>query len=443
MRLLRSRRGVPFLMLLGIALVGLYFEKGIQRDIFKQISSVSSKTSTSGSITAMYSFPKWEDKYGIIIDDLLAFILASARKLATTVASTKTRLRFPETLYALDREGIWVSFAVRSRTWKSMIEPRVLPTEWLMREGSRVINYEWKTAPELTKFRWPFLSKAMYEGDGLPYLVWYGDYKSCNFHNWGNRSIPLFTTAVPVSCHFGFPMPTYKSFVVSKNSSEEWHLIMGKYRAKYSWDVKIPKVVWRGSLSGENDDLQSVRWRLSQMNSTTLDVGLVSIPARHDHLNLTWDTAGGKANIIPQVEFQNYTAIIDVDGNSWSSRFGELLCYNSVVLKVEPMFVEYNYKDLIPWKHYIPIKEDLSDLLQISAYVVDPQNIEHVQTIVTHANDWCAAHLVKRELGKDFLDVLEAYVSLLHKGNTEWTTRWSQYKESVYSHPSFDMRRIL
>mmetsp|Transcript_52 Transcript_52/g.83 ORF Transcript_52/g.83 Transcript_52/m.83 type:complete len:438 (-) Transcript_52:72-1385(-) len=437
MRLLRSRHAAPFLLLLGITLVGLYMEKGVQSDLFQQISLTTSKAS------ALYSFPKWEDNRGIVMDDLLAFILASARKLATTVASEKTKLRFPETLYVLDQEGIWVSFIIRLRTWKMMIEPRLLPTEWLMREGSRVINHEWKAAPDLVKFRWPRLSSAIYEGDGVPFLVWYGDYKSCNHHNWGNRSIPLFTTAVPVSCHFGFPMPTYKTFVLSKNSTDEWQPIIEGYRTKYSWENKIPKAVWRGSLSGENDDLQSVRWRLCQLNSTNLDVGLVSIPARHDHLNLTWDAVGGKANIIPQEEFQNYTAIIDVDGNSWSSRFGELLCYNSVVLKVEPKFVEYFYKDLIPWKHYIPIKDDLSNLLEISAYVVDPQNIEVVQTIVSHANDWCATHLVKRELGKDFLDVLEVYASHLDNGNRKWTTRWSQYKESLFTHASFDMRRIM
>jgi len=34
-------------------------------------------------------------------------------------------------------------------------------------------------------------------------------------------------------------------------------------------------------------------------------------------------------------------AIIDIDGNNWSSRFGMLLCMNSVVIKVSIMrFIE-------------------------------------------------------------------------------------------------------
>lgn len=442
MRWLRFRYAAAPVVL-GLMLVALCFDKDGQLDFSKQMASISFKSDASKNLELMNTFPKWDDENGIKMDNLLAFVFAAARKLATTVDSTKTRSRFPETLYVLDREGIWVSFAIRLRTWKMMIEARLLPTEWMMREGSRLMKDECELSPETAKSRWPFLSKALYEGDGIPFLVWYGDYKSCNFQNWGNRSIPLLTTAVPISCHHGFPMPNYRSFTVSKNSTHEWKSTMEGYRHDYPWENKIPKAVWRGSLSGVNDDLQSARWRLCQLNASTLDVGLVSIPARHEHLNLTWSTVGGKANNIPQEEFQNYTAIIDVDGNSWSSRFGDLLCYNSVVLKVEPKFVEYFYQDLVPWKHYIPIKNDLSDLLEISAYVVDPQNIEQVKTIVSQANEWCSTHLIKQKLGADFLGVLEVYASHLDRGNTQWSKLWAEYKESIYTHEAFDMRRIL
>jgi len=37
---------------------------------------------------------------------------------------------------------------------------------------------------------------------------------------------------------------------------------------------------------------------------------------------------------IPLTEFAKYKAILDIDGNSWSSRLGSLLCFNSVVLRV-------------------------------------------------------------------------------------------------------------
>ena len=42
-------------------------------------------------------------------------------------------------------------------------------------------------------------------------------------------------------------------------------------------------------------------------------------------------------------DFQQYRGIIDIDGHSWSGRFGSLLCLNSVVLKIDPSYVEYFY----------------------------------------------------------------------------------------------------
>lgn len=430
-------RYAGWLMILGFCLVAVpHFSS--------QIASSSGNRGTEITKETFY-FPAW-GKEGIQMDNVLAFALAAARKLASTVEVLKTRLRFPETFYVLDQEGLWVSFSLRIRTWKPMIEQRVLPSEWLMREGWRVLDHEWKTDRLSAQAQWPRITKALYEGDGVPFFAWYGDYKACNFHNWVNMSIPLLTTAVPRQCRYGNPMPNYKMYVTSKETNKEWEPVMQTYQKNYPWDRKIKKAVWRGSLSAANEDLQSVRWRLcalaTRTNSSLLDVGLVSIPARHDDQNLDLDVVGGLVNSIPQVDFQAYTAIIDVDGNSWSSRFVELLCYNSVILKVEPQFVEYFYQNLEPWKHYIPVRYDLADLTAMANFAVDPQNEERIQEIVHNANKWCQDHLVKRQLGKDFLDILEVYTSFLDQGDAQWFSLWSEYKKGIYEHEAFDMRRI-
>jgi hypothetical protein len=398
----------------------------------------------------MDSFPKWEGVNGIRINDVIAFALGTAHKLATTVTSLKTRVRFPETLYVLDKHGIWVSFRIRIRHWKPKIEQRVLPSERLMRGGWQVLEHEMEWNPESARLRWPRLVKALYEGDGIPFFAWYGDYKSCNLNNWhtssGNRSIPLFTTAIPIHCRHGFPMPNFKLYLLSKDNPEDWEYIMNQYRNNYPWDRKIQKAVWRGSLSAQNDDLQSDRWRLCQVatasNSSLLDVGLTSIPARNQNSTAHINLVGGLVPSISQIDFQKYTAILDADGNSWSSLFVELLCYNSVVLKVEPQFVEYFYKDLEPWVHYIPIKYDLSDLVEAVEFAVAVKNQKQVQEITRNANTWCQQHLLTEMLGKDFLDILEDYVSFLEKGDAYWSSTWSEYKQDIFQHKSFDMRRI-
>lgn len=45
-------------------------------------------------------------------------------------------------------------------------------------------------------------------------------------------------------------------------------------------------------------------------------------------------------------------------------RLPYLLAGNSVVLKQDSIYYEHFYNELQPWKHYIPFKSDLSDLLE-------------------------------------------------------------------------------
>ena len=58
-----------------------------------------------------------------------------------------------------------------------------------------------------------------------------------------------------------------------------------------------------------------------------------------------------------------YKYQVNVDGTVAAYRLPYLLAGDSVVLKQESQYYEFFYKRLVPYKHYIPIKADLSDLL--------------------------------------------------------------------------------
>ena len=38
---------------------------------------------------------------------------------------------------------------------------------------------------------------------------------------------------------------------------------------------------------------------------------------------------------MPETDTMNYRAVLDLDGTAWSERFARLLCYNSVVIRIE------------------------------------------------------------------------------------------------------------
>ncbi|KAK1747680.1 hypothetical protein QTG54_001643 [Skeletonema marinoi] len=81
-----------------------------------------------------------------------------------------------------------------------------------------------------------------------------------------------------------------------------------------------------------------------------------------------------------------YKAIFDIDGNNWSARFNNLLCYNSVIIKIAPDFVEANFKGLIPGVHYLPAM--LDNITQVAEFVMDRTMMPDAQ-VVANANAWC------------------------------------------------------
>lgn len=59
-----------------------------------------------------------------------------------------------------------------------------------------------------------------------------------------------------------------------------------------------------------------------------------------------------------------YKYQINIDGTVAAYRFPYLLGGNSLVFKQDSSFYEHFYKQLEPMKHYIPVKRDLSDLVE-------------------------------------------------------------------------------
>ena len=402
-------------------------------------------------------FPRWGDE-GVNMNRLIEFIHGSVRNAyvpkqnaTTTVRWPTLRKRFPEILYVINSSGVWVSSKVKSNGEKTFLNSRVQPTEESMVRA-------WKLLVSHPSDRWSRLQKALLSQDGqkaapgFPFLAWYGDFQGCNHRNWIGKyhSIPIFTVCGHVDCSYAFPMPTYKTIQESQPTSASWTPILANYSNVFPWESKIKKVVWRGGLTGLIGNYSSPRARIGKFaaehrGSNLFDIGIVSLPPRHDESKINLTAIGGLVDPIkPMDEFQRYRAILDIDGNSWSSRFGSLLCYNSVILKVEPKFVDYfHFKYLVPWKHFIPVRYDLSDLVEIAQFVMDPKNDETIQAIVAHANDWCRTRMTHNALAEDLLDIWNDYVHYLDKADLAWHNTWSKESGIVFGDSDFNMKKAV
>lgn len=66
---------------------------------------------------------------------------------------------------------------------------------------------------------------------------------------------------------------------------------------------------------------------------------------------------------IPEM-VKKYRYLVDIGGNGYSGRLKVLLYSRRPVLLVERRYVEYFHDLLVPFVHYIPVKKDLSDLIE-------------------------------------------------------------------------------
>lgn len=393
---------------------------------------------TSGG-TKTPKFPVWGNG-GIALKPILDHIQRVADK---TGKLAGVDMSFgPEVPYFIDNDGLWSFEQIRNRTSPGILFWRVNPIE-----GAMKLGYNLLTNDENAAKQWPALHKTLQSG-GFPFFGWYGDFQKCNYQNFeATDSIPMLTNSAKVGCDYAFPTPSYQQIIDAR--TDRYRFLFQEYLRKYPFESKIRKGFWRGTLSDNHPDrvFEHIRWRFCetvfQSQSDLFDVGLTRIP-KHNHRaenNLT--QVGGLASYIsPMEDFQKYLAILDMDGNSWSSRFGTLLCYNSVVIKIESKYVDYFHYDLKPWTHYVPVRDDLSDLFETVAFVMDPQNAETMKDIIAAANQWCAARFHPTQMAHDMVDVFESYVRRLDLEDPDWPSEWNKKKADLLFASELDVVQL-
>ncbi len=269
----------------------------------------------------------------------------------------------------------------------------------------------------------------------FPFYVIRGDFRECSGKTFPFFTFPTFAQPGQVRC-LPMSMPTYEQFKNHKLKahSNSWENIFKAQAEKYPWHSKINKAVWRGAPTGYELDWRdlprSKLIKISRDNPSIIDASFTAnwLPQRNETEKLDIISSGFANASIPFADFQMYKAIIDIDGNSWSSRFADLLCMNSVVIKVEPYLVDYFYVELQPWVHYIPVHRNMSNLVEMVNMVLDDSQQERMKNVVKQANDFCRSKLTATQMAIDMVWIMGWYVELLTRedGRSGNYTRWKQ-----------------
>jgi hypothetical protein len=176
---------------------------------------------------------------------------------------------------------------------------------------------------------------------------------------------------------------------------------------KYAWKAKRPQVFWRGGANGA-----PVTWdnwdQLPRMKLALLSVMFPQeINARLVNLHHLVYSPPGIAKIVKskgmvgrwvdKADHLKYKYLVDIDGGSCTfERYFWLLLSNSVTLKQMTPNRQWFYGCLKPYEHFIPVKEDLSDLREQICWA--KEHDEEARRIADNATEFVKNNLSPEDI---------------------------------------------
>lgn len=122
--------------------------------------------------------------------------------------------------------------------------------------------------------------------------------------------------------------------------------------AEIPWSQRKKKLFWRGANKGKKSEYYFFDWKFSDMPRQR---AIRLLQKRKD--------SDVKFGFVPWLELVQHRYILSLAGNTYSSLFKHALRSGSCILRQEERMFEWFEPFLKEWKHYVPIKWDLSDLL--------------------------------------------------------------------------------
>jgi len=125
------------------------------------------------------------------------------------------------------------------------------------------------------------------------------------------------------------------------------------------WKQRKDRLVWRGSDSNRDRFAFNLIANSKQFVEKT-NVGINKMVRRaHDPV-----LHGPVKDTMPEYDFGTYKWIANIDGAVAAYRMPFVAALGSSIVMQESIYLEHWYLQLKPWKHYVPMTKDFSDLGQ-------------------------------------------------------------------------------
>ncbi|WP_221563882.1 glycosyl transferase family 90 [Alkalihalobacillus sp. TS-13] len=121
----------------------------------------------------------------------------------------------------------------------------------------------------------------------------------------------------------------------------------------------------------------------------------------------TEDGLQATTHYIPIPDHAQYKYVIDIQGVGYSSRLKLLMQLKRPVFIVERDYHEFFFPFMVPFKHYIPVKRNLSDLIPLIKWLNEDE--ESYKMIVHETNRFAEKYLSKEYAIKHLYQTIAKY----------------------------------
>lgn len=191
-----------------------------------------------------------------------------------------------------------------------------------------------------------------------------------------------------------------------------------KANENYPWESKKDLIFWRGKLSDDKSGTQYSYRRyvvdLARKYPQKIDTDF-SVNRNHNNIfELFYEIAslefswGGFLSKNDQVQ---YKMLLNIDGHTctYPGYLWRLLS-NSVTFKQDSYNEQWFYDALKPWEHYIPVKHDLSDIVEKIDWVM--ANDHKAKLIADHSTNFVKDNLMPVHVDLYIVTLLNKYADL-------------------------------
>lgn len=252
--------------------------------------------------------------------------------------------------------------------------------------------------------------------------IWNSYEKPLLSHNY-DKYIPILSMCTSKR-YADISIPTYEDWSRVQQPHNVWFPdSCSDYNVKFNkvWNTKKPTAVFRGKSTGCGVTIETnIRLKLAYLSQTTkadggvekyLDAGITKWNLRPRKIQgekylktIDIEKTGIKlVSFLSPLEQSNYKYIINVDGHVSAFRLSLEMNMGCVILMVESPWTIWFKPMLIPYVHYVPVKSDLSNLIQQIKWCRD--NDKKCQEIVKNTQLFFDTYLQRNGI-MDYMQLL-------------------------------------